>query len=162
MDLAAKMLDYIKDFIEKSHPSFDGLPICPFARRARVKGLIQFEIKAFKTVADVMEMIDLMKPEKEVIIMLHPDIGLKELKALLEEVEKPASQKGFGVFHGHPEEAWKIGECYSRRDPVANIQAVKLDLIQKSAATLPERYYSRWTAQQRKDVSNQGESFRSP
>src|SRR3954465_1732331 len=43
-----------EDFIESPHPIFGGLPVCPFARAARLRGSIRFEVRPFD-VHDTLE-----------------------------------------------------------------------------------------------------------
>src|SRR5713101_7726345 len=41
------MQAWSRDVVEQSHPAFGGLPSCPFARAARLKGTIDWEVQPF-------------------------------------------------------------------------------------------------------------------
>jgi hypothetical protein len=49
-DVIAEMMRWSEDFIEQSSPIFGGLPICPFAKAARIKQSIRFEVHCFAEV----------------------------------------------------------------------------------------------------------------
>jgi hypothetical protein len=75
------MVEYMKEFLEKPHQVFQGLPICPFARKARLENRILYKVHSFSIYPDlnpdspVMEMIRKFCQEDryEVLLVLHPE-----------------------------------------------------------------------------------------
>src|SRR5882672_7873397 len=47
-DVIAAVVKWSEDFIEQPHEIFGGLPVCPFARAARLKETIRFEVRSFE------------------------------------------------------------------------------------------------------------------
>ena len=46
-DVIAAVVKWSESFIEQPHEIFGGLPVCPFARAARLKETIRFEVRSF-------------------------------------------------------------------------------------------------------------------
>ena len=47
------MIKYMREFLEQPHPVFGGLPICPFARKARLDGDILYKVDRFQLNTDL-------------------------------------------------------------------------------------------------------------
>lgn len=47
LDLIDAVVKWSENFIEQPHEIFGGLPVCPFARAARLKETIRFEVRPF-------------------------------------------------------------------------------------------------------------------
>ena len=45
-EIVRELIQYIVDFVEQPHPKLGNLPVCPFARRARLENRIRFEVCA--------------------------------------------------------------------------------------------------------------------
>ena len=43
-EIVRELSQYIIDFVERPHPKLGNLPVCPFARKARLENRIQFEV----------------------------------------------------------------------------------------------------------------------
>ncbi|HEY9903702.1 MAG TPA: hypothetical protein V6D43_14980 [Candidatus Sericytochromatia bacterium] len=75
------MVEYMKEFLEKPHWLFPGLPVCPFARKARLENRILYKVHRFSLDADflpdspVVRMISEFRQEKcyEVLLVVHPN-----------------------------------------------------------------------------------------
>jgi hypothetical protein len=46
-DVIDAVVKWSEDFVEQPHEIFGGLPVCPFARAARIKQTIRFEVRPF-------------------------------------------------------------------------------------------------------------------
>ena len=46
-DVIDAVVKWSEEFIEQPHEIFGGLPVCPFARAARLKQTIRFEVRRF-------------------------------------------------------------------------------------------------------------------
>src|SRR5262245_37511191 len=76
----AAMLRWSEEFIEQPQPVFGDLPICPFAKAARLRDTIRFEVRPFDvmdSLEDEGDMLTLIRefsqqPEFETLFVIHP------------------------------------------------------------------------------------------
>ena len=45
-EIVRELTQYIIDFVEQPQPKLGNLPVCPFARKARLENRIRFEVRA--------------------------------------------------------------------------------------------------------------------
>lgn len=160
-EIIAQMVEYMKEFLEKPHQAFQGLPICPFARKARVENRILYKVHNFSTAPDdqVMELIrEFCQEERyEVLLVLHP-----EAEALtpfqMQEFVVILNQKiialGLIAFSGHPGQEFNIQGICTRQEPYLNF-TVQFQQRLKDASDLLLKttdYYQNWTAENLRDV----------
>jgi hypothetical protein len=66
------MVEYMKEFLEKPHWLFPGLPVCPFARKARLENRILYKVHRFSLDAD-------LNPDSPVMRMISEVLSRKML-----------------------------------------------------------------------------------
>jgi hypothetical protein len=160
-DVIAEMVRWSEDFIEQSHPIFGGLPMCPFAKAARLKQSIRFEVQGFAA-ADpfeldgrVMTLIGefLGDPRLETLFVIHPEparIGARALEAwvvrLNARLATCAATAGLQVFEAHPKSEFSIGGVYTRRSPYPSFQVLRRSLLKDASdSLLGSSYYDHFT-----------------
>jgi len=141
-------MDHLKNFVEKPHPDFGNLPICPFVKQARVKGKIQFvEVYAFgdKPDAHIEKLLRDFGQQNhyEAMLIIHPDKSCKaevsyslaaELQPLLVELKLLA-------FGGGPDDEMTFNGVHTRKEPYCNVVIQSQEVLAKARATLPHKYF---------------------
>ena len=72
-EIVREFAQYIIDFVEQPQPKLGNLPVCPFARKARLENRIQFKVLEL-TRDGVLALLPLFtaKPELHVMICIDP------------------------------------------------------------------------------------------
>jgi hypothetical protein len=160
-DVIAEMLRWSEDFIERPHRVFGGLPICPFAKAARLKQSIRFEVLCFAA-ADpfepegrVMTLIGELLGDKklETLFVIHPEpaqFGARALEAWVDRLNVRLAggvvTRGLQVFEAHPESEFCIGGVHTRRSPYPSFQVLRRSQLKDaSASLLGSSYYDHFT-----------------
>jgi hypothetical protein len=152
----AQMLSYIQNTLEATHRVFSGLPICPFARAARLQNKIEIWVHPF-TVLDwsanslVYRKIQrfLQCAEQDVLLIVHPDpeaIRFSDLNQFVERLNETFHPFGLIVFGGHPEDAFEVNGFRTRRDPFINFTVQKVEKLLSARKSLAQNtnYYKLW------------------
>lgn len=156
MDIVDSLTDNLVNFIEVPHPAFAGMPVCPFAKRARLKNLIDIRVIDFDLdqlddrIVKVVE-THFSDPNK-LIIFAHPDkqICQHKLNKLGDEYEKRFPL--LVVFRSHPLNDFQVDGLYTRREPYPNLQFVTKQHLAEARAKLSPKYYSNMTAENLRDI----------
>ncbi|MBD1845141.1 hypothetical protein H6F89_17380 [Cyanobacteria bacterium FACHB-63] len=155
--IIAQMLDYISTTLEQSHPVFGNLPICPFARQARLSQQIQFIVSAFDRVSvtkansEMMTAIDqfYQTPNLAVLMLIHPcptAFSLSDFNQLLSELNDQLAFVGLVAFGGHPDDSFNVAGVFTRQDPFINLVVQSRTKLQAASAQLQKtQYYDRWS-----------------
>lgn len=144
------MLQYMEEFIERPHPAFGGLPICPFAKGARQSGRILFVVTELGPgftghVEEAEALLDQNFYELVIFVDPRKDAPRRELCILFAQMRLDLKGMGVSVFDGHPEDDTRIAGVRTRRDPYPNIQLVRdRDLRLAEAALRKSPYYDKW------------------
>jgi hypothetical protein len=161
-DVRDTVLKWSEDVIEQPHEMFGGLPICPFARAARLKETIRFEIRSFamddpldagsSLFALVSEFTEQTKSsDLETLFVIHPDRAqrLQDLEALVQRLNAcmaDGALQGFLAFEAHPDSNFRVGNVYTRRSPFPSFQVLSRELLKKgSDSLLGSPYYAQFT-----------------
>ena len=156
------VLRWSEQFIEQPHEVFGGLPVCPFARAARLKQTIRFEIRPFalddplELDGDITGLVREFADQAasgtlETLFVIHPDTR-QALPDLLGFVTRLNSRLAggelseFQVFEAHPGSDFCVGGVYTRRSPYPSFQLLSGALLKKSSDSLLDSpYYSRFS-----------------
>lgn len=119
-------IHYMEDFIEKPHDAFGGLPVCPFARPARLRGRLSFVLtdNFFPLhIVSIAHNWDVYADHSDALILLFiGTIDWITLEQLCREVQVHPDCETLEVFAGHPASPFAVNGVYTRRDPVVNLQ----------------------------------------
>ena len=155
------MVRWSDTVIERPHPVVGNLPICPFAKGARLKRTIRFEVLAFDAAdplepsGTVMRLVHEFRraPDLETLFVIHPDrvgIGARALEAFVARLNArlatEADTEDLQVFEAHPESDFCIGGVYTRRSPYPSFQALSRRLLKAASdSLLGSGYYAHFT-----------------
>lgn len=157
------MLDYIERTIETPHPAFGGMPICPFARKARLADKFLYKIYAFST-ADLRSNSELMgciqnfgqQAHYELLLVIHPEPGALSLEAthaFTNSVNQQINTLDLIAFDGHPQDDFNVHDVYTRKAPFIHLTVQPLDRVRQASDCLSKTtYYQNWTHQHFKYV----------
>lgn len=130
----------MENFVEKPHPAFGGLPVCPFAKQARTSGRIRFVVMPL---TEAVLPVAKTHTGEELLIIINPTkdgitaAGVYELAAWLE-----ARLDGLMCFTGHPDDPFEVAGTRTRMEPYPNVQIVsKAEIARKRAKLRNTRYY---------------------
>jgi hypothetical protein len=161
-DVIDAVIKWSEEFVEQPHELFGGLPICPFARAARIKQTIRFEVHPFELDdplepnGDILTLVREFVKETsagrlETLFVIHPDPG-QALSNLLAFVARLNSRMAdgdlyeFQAFEAHPASQFCVGNLYTRRSPYPSFQVLSRALLKKgSDSLLDSPYYSRFS-----------------
>jgi hypothetical protein len=162
-EIIEQMVEYMQTVLEKPHPAFGGLPICPFARRARLEKTILFRVHRFYPDADLFagsalaqlfeDFQDFSDREHyEAMLIIHPDrkaMTLAELHEFVDQVNEAIAPQNLLAFGGHPEESFNIQGVYTRREPYINFTIQTCAKIKTASDLLKKTaYYHNWSPEQ--------------
>jgi hypothetical protein len=159
--ISAAVLAWSETVIEQPHPVFGGLPICPFARAARLRETIRFHVMPFnlgdplESAGHLIALIDHFAAEErwDTLFVIHPDPQAFEASALEQFVERLGRRLStiqhladLRVFEAHPRSNFCVGGVFTRRSPYPSFQVLSHGRLKEGSDTLLEsRYYDRFT-----------------
>jgi hypothetical protein len=161
-DVVAAIVKWSQDVIEQPHDIFGRLPACPFARAARLKETIRFEVRSFSVDdpldpgGEVMALVRDFSQQAEAgavetLFVIHPDRGqrVQDLEAFVQRLNDRMAAgelRGFQAFEAHPKSDFCIGGVYTRRSPYPSFQVLSRRLLKTgSDSLLGSPYYDRFT-----------------
>lgn len=161
-DVIDAVVRWSQEFIEQPHEIFGGLPVCPFARAARLRQTIRFEVRSF-AMDDPLEsdgeMLTLVREfadhvtagNLETLFVIHADPRqpIAELLAFVARLNARLAESdlsGFQVFEAHPDSKFRVGNLFTRRSPYPSFQVLGRALLKKgSDSLLDSPYYTRFS-----------------
>ena len=161
-DVIAAVLKWSEDFIEQPHEIFGGLPVCPFARAARLKEAIRFEVRPFALddpLEEGGELLSLVgefarqaeRGERETLFVIHPDAAQppQDLESFVQRLNARLASgclRGFQAFEAHPRSNFRVGDVYTRRSPYPSFQILSRASLKSASDSLQSSdYYRRFT-----------------
>jgi hypothetical protein len=161
-DVVAAVEKWSQEFIEQPHDVFGGLPVCPFAKAARLKDSIRFEVRSFAmddpldTDGPIMSLVREFAREArsgviETLFVIHPDRArrVQDLEAFVQRLNERLAAgelREFQAFEAHPESHFSVGGVYTRRSPYPSFQILSRRLLKSgSDSLLGSSYYERFT-----------------
>lgn len=157
-EIVRELVQYIVDFVEQPHPKFGNLPVCPFAKKARLENRIQFEVLEL-TREGVLALVPSFtaKSELDLMICIHPrkdglsSAEVYRLVGLLNQALPAMNLMAIGL---HPKDPFNIDGLYTRREPYPNIQLLRLDVGERAHQSIKNSgYYDCWTESNLRDVT---------
>lgn len=153
------MVAYLADVIEKPHPAFGGMPICPFSRQARLANQILYCIYPFScadltTKTPLLQIIDdfQQSPQYEILLVIHPDysgLSLDATHQFMQQLNQAIAAQNLIAFDGHPQDDFNIQGVYTRKAPFIHLTVQHLSKVKAASDQLHHTpYYKSWTAEQ--------------
>jgi hypothetical protein len=157
-EIVREFTQHILDFVERPHPKLGNLPVCPFARKARLENRIQFEVLEL-TREGILGLVPSFeaKPEFDTLICIDPrkdGLSAVEVRRLVEALRPPLLAMNLEALGGHPEDSFNIDGLYTRREPYPNVQLQRSDIAERAYQSIKNSgYYERWTEDNLRDVT---------
>lgn len=157
------MLDYIQHTIEAPQLVFGGMPICPFARKARLTDKFLYKVYEFSK-SDLQPHSELMtliqefgqQEHYELLLVIHPEpkaFNLEEMHEFTNCVNQLIVSFGLLAFDGHPQDDFNIHGVYTRKAPYIHFTVQLQDQVKQASDVLQRTsYYQNWTHQHFKYV----------
>jgi hypothetical protein len=150
-----EMTQYLRTVLEKPHPVFGGLPICPFAQQARIHNKIKFFVHRFES-KDLLDSSDLLTAirqfdptQHDVLFVIHPDkkaMSSSDLDQFVATLNQQLSSLHLTAFGGHPDDRFEIQGVQTRHDPYLNITVQSNVKLKRASELLTKtKYYENWT-----------------
>jgi hypothetical protein len=163
-EVVAEIVAWSENVLEKPHPIFGGLPVCPFARAARLKEAIRFEVRAF-SVDEPLDLdgwlltliADFAREEdtgsRETLFVIHPErraMSAAALEAFVARLDRRLRDTPglteLRVFEAHPDSTFQVGGVYTRRGPYPSFQVLSHARLKATSDTLRGAgYYDHFT-----------------
>ncbi|OLB95434.1 MAG: hypothetical protein AUH30_14965 [Candidatus Rokubacteria bacterium 13_1_40CM_68_15] len=150
-----------RDVLERPHRGFGGLPTRPFARAARLKGTIDWQVHPFDVRdpldedGELMTMIAAFSSDTayETLFVIHPDRRAMSATALEAFVARLNARLAglpaladLRVFEAHPESHFSIGGVLPRVSPFPSFQVLSHSLLKRASDSLRgSGYYDRFS-----------------
>ncbi|MBD2384955.1 hypothetical protein [Cylindrospermum sp. FACHB-282] len=164
VEIINSMVEHMRNFIEKAHPVFGNMPVCPFSQKAREQETIIYQVYPFSSINDLncdSHLIKLINDFKssvnhESLFLIHPDkqaMTPDEIEKFVEDLNAIISHTGLIAFPGHPHHDFNIQGVYTRQAPYIHFIVQSYKIIKTSSdLLLKTRYYQNWTPENLKYV----------
>jgi hypothetical protein len=139
------ILLWLKEFVEKPHPSLGGWSPCPFARQARLNKTYRIE-QGTNVVDDGVGIADNWDESKEVVIVWYDNsLSSDEISNLTLQLNQIIMPKNMVALAGHPELEETINGIDMRFKLCPIIVLQQLDKLNQAADQLKSKgYYDHW------------------
>jgi hypothetical protein len=136
-DILQKIISHNINFVEKPHPKFNNLPVCPFAKKARGDNQIQYELCDLN-ITYMLEQIEAWRSTgKQVLTLVIPNKEMPLSDYLLYfELLKATLPIDLVVFDGHPQSTYSSHSVFTRQEPYPSFQIMTLNEIDKAQQVL--------------------------
>jgi hypothetical protein len=157
-----EMTQYLRTVLEKPHPVFGGLPICPFAQQARIHNKIKFFVHRFES-KDLLDSSVLLTAIRQfnptlhdVLFVIHPDkkaMSSSDLEQFVTALNHQLFPLHLTAFGGHPDDRFEIQGVQTRHDPYLNITVQSIAKLKRASELLTNtKYYDNWSPDNLKAV----------
>ena len=133
--------EHVQQFVEQPHPALHGQPVCPFARRARLRERIETVVFPYNLADDstiTEAVVQFMNQDKDVLLIIHPQADGVTFAELCELRDRFAERyRGqYDVFTGHPDDTHTLGTLLTRREPFPVLHFVRSEALAKAERSL--------------------------
>lgn len=155
-EIVSHMIHYLETVLEQTHSIFGGLPICPFAKKARLQNKILYKVMTLQAVeltlnARLMQEIEEFYIENyyEVMLVISPDttaLSVNQVAQLVANLNEKLSPLQLVVFGGHPADDFNIHGVRTRQEPYINLTVQPIKNLKAASKHLEEtNYYQHWS-----------------
>jgi hypothetical protein len=161
--MIAKMVQYLDTVLEKPHPVFGGMPICPFSKKARLQNKIFYKVLVL-TMDQLQAGSELRRAiasfqeshQHDVLLFISPDeqaLSVEQVQTFVEQLNHVLAPLGLTAFGGHPQDPFNVQGVYTRREPFINLTVQSLSVLQAASSQLARTaYYQHWSAENLRQV----------
>lgn len=156
-----EMTENAKNVIERPHPVFSGLPVCPFAKKARLQNQLLHVVYPFDVTLDpidenrmLAEIAAFRTTQYHMAWFIHPDKNLcySQYMSFFKALRARIATEGLVAFPGHPMDEFSVNGMVVRMDPYPNIQVLSRVELQEAREKLKKsKYYDKLSEYQLED-----------
>jgi hypothetical protein len=161
--IITQMIHYLETVLEKPHPVFGGLPICPFSKKARLQNKILYKVLNL-SFAELQPNSVLLKAIQEfqtsecydVLLFICPNVdflSVDQVRSLVKTLNEMIASMKLAAFGGHPLDTFNIQGIYTRREPFINITIQGIELLNAASQQLKKtNYYHNWSPENLQEI----------
>jgi hypothetical protein len=150
------MVNYLGTVLEKPHPLFGDLPICPFSKQARLQNKVLYRVidlssSNLELDSSLLNAVEQLYSNNlyEVLLVICPDsqaMSVNQVYLLVEKLNEHIAPMGLVAFGGHPSDNFNIQGTYTRREPFINITVQSFEVLKAATNRLKKtNYYQNWS-----------------
>lgn len=148
-DIMTSITNYIIKFVETSHPTFKNMPVCPFAKKARINNTINYQFVQLNHIETYIDRITQFKKhidKKEVLFLLgESPITNQEIETITDILTELYGNE-LQLFAFHPESQFEMEGLFTRRMPSPGIIVQRnTDVEIREKALKKTKYYDNLT-----------------
>jgi len=162
-----EMIQYFESVLEKPHSVFNGLPICPFAKKARLQNKIFYKVLdlSFAELEPDSELMNSIRAFQdsgvyEVLLIICPNLQaltVKQVQEMVVVLNQRISSSGLVAFGGHPQDDFIVQGVYTRREPFINMTVQSSERLQAASRDLEKTdYYQNWSPENLEQIGFKG------
>lgn len=144
-DIISYVTEYMMNFVELSHPIFSNMPVCPFAKKARIDKSINFQIVDLLLSESYLDRIAQFKTrldDSEVLFLLGESLITNSEIEFITDLLTVLFGDELQLFAFHPDSQFEMGGVFTRRMPTPGIIVQRnLDVEVRELALKRTRYY---------------------
>ena len=155
--------DWILNFLSKPNEVFNGLPPCPYAKKAWVDGKVvvqhldnRFDIKQW--ISAELENYTYQWPKgKEVVVLGFDPLSIlpHQLSEILEHAKPMLSKRGYTALEDHPFEREEVAGVHLNQGTWALVLLQPTEKLVEARAWLESKdYYKNWDPDYKQEVIN--------
>jgi hypothetical protein len=145
MDVTAKLLNWMIDFVEVPNPNLGGWAPCPYAKQARIndKISIRFSNDLINEVPKCLP--DLETKDVVVICFDHTIINANEIEQLVSNLNKTLLVNDYVILEDHPDQIENVNGVRMNFGECGLLIIQRLSKLNASSALLKDKgYYQVW------------------
>jgi hypothetical protein len=157
------MVEYLETVLERPHPVFGGLPICPFSKKARLQNKILYKVLALtmdqlQAGSELRQAIASFQTSNQydVLLVISPDeqaLTVDQVQVFVEQLNQSLAPFGLTAFGGHPQDTFNVQGIYTRQEPFINLTVQSLAVLQAASKQLTRTaYYQHWSAEELQQI----------
>jgi hypothetical protein len=144
-DILSHATEYMMNFVELIHPTFSNMPVCPFAKKARISDTIDFQFVELDLIESYIERIanfKLRSDEKEVLFLLGESLVTNRQIEFITDVLTELFGDELQLFAFHPDSQFEMGGLFTRKMPSPGIIVQRnSDVETREVALKRTKYY---------------------
>lgn len=158
-EIVSHMIQYLESVLEKPHSIFGELPICPFAKGARLQNRIFYKVLTLRS-AELALNRQLMNAlgefyirdcyEVMLVISSNPTaLSVNQVDQLVANLNQRLAPLKLVVFGGHPADDFNIQSVRTRQEPYVNLTVQSIERLKDASRHLLEEtnYYQNWSSE---------------
>jgi len=141
------ILNWVENFVEKSNPSLNGWPPCPFARRSRLENRLNI-LEGSDVFKDVNSLVATWNDSYDVVIFVYDknQYTVDDLAAHIEQINSQTLPKDILILEDHPDDLEIVNKVKMNQGQYILVLCQRFSKVNLASAELKEQgYYDLWS-----------------